>query len=188
MRFVISGEWTKNSLLKLIILLFLGYIFLFWISIGLLFFHKMSLDYQSIVDYYLGSEKKFMQPRSYQSLLEISHFHLFSMGILMLTLTHLLLFVPLKPFTKAWLIIASFSSAILNEASSWLIRFVSPDFAYLKMFSFISLELSLLVLMLIASYALITKMPSAYTSTNTKRASKNKNDDANSSADKKCPI
>lgn len=173
MRFVISGEWTKNSLLKLIIIFFLGYTFLFWISNGLLFFHKMSLSYQSVVDYYLGSEEKYLPPRSYQGLLEVTHFHLFAMGILMLTLTHLLLFVPLAPATKAWLICASFTTAILDEISNWLIRFVSPLFAYLKIFSFVGLQLSLLAVMLIVLWALLTKMPSAYTDTNvTKKKSK----------------
>ena len=57
-----------------------------------------------------------MQPRSYQGMLEISHFT-FAMGMLLLTLTHLMLFVPLaseyKPFLIAW----SFLSAICDEGS-----------------------------------------------------------------------
>jgi len=163
MRFVISGEWTRNSLLSLIVFFFLGYMALFWVSNGLLFFHKMSFSYSSVVDYYLGSEANYTQPRSYQSLLEISHYHLFAMGILMLTLTHLLLFVPLSPRTKAWLICISFGSAILDEVSNWLIRFVHPYFAYMKLGSFLALQVSLLLVMIIVLHALITKMPSAYT-------------------------
>ena len=165
MRFVISGEWTRNSLLSLIVFFFLGYMILFWLSNGFLFFHKMSFSYQSVVDYYLGSEAKYTQPRSYQSLLEISHYHLFSMGILMLTMTHLLLFVPLSASTKAWLICLSFGSAISDELSNWLVRFVSPSFAYLKLASFFILQASLLATILIVGWALITKMPSAYTDT-----------------------
>lgn len=163
MRFVISGEWTKNTLLRLIILFFLFYIALLWLTNGLLYFHKMGLTYQSVVDYYIGSESKYLQPRSYQGLLEISHFHLFAMGILILTLTHLLLFVPLPIGLKVALVILSFSSAFLDEASGWLIRFVHPAFAYLKIVSFVVLEISLLMVILCVSYALLTKQPSAYT-------------------------
>lgn len=163
MRFVITGEWTRNNLLRLIIVFFLFYVVAFWLTNALLYFNKMSLTYQSVVDYYLGSEEKFLQPRSYQGLLEISHFHLFSMGILMLTLTHLLLFVPLQPGWKAVLICLSFGSAFLDEAASWLVRFVHPFFAYVKLASFLTLQGSLLIVMVCTLLALLTKSPSAYT-------------------------
>lgn len=163
MRFVVTGEWTRNGLLRLIILFFLLYVTVFWFTNALLYFQKMGLTYRSVVDYYLGSEEKFLQPRSYQGLLEISHFHLFSMGILMLTLTHLLLFVPLHPKWKAILICLSFSSAFLEEAASWLVRFVHPLFAYLKIVSFLALQGTLLIIGGCALFALLTKMPSAYT-------------------------
>jgi hypothetical protein len=82
MRFVITGEWAKNRLLQLIIVLFLVYVTALWLTNALLYFHKMGLTYASVTEYYLGSEEKFLQPRSYQGMLEISHFHLFSMGLL----------------------------------------------------------------------------------------------------------
>lgn len=163
MRFFISAEWTHNSLLKLIVFFFLLYVAFFWVTNTLLYFLKMGLTYQSVVDYYLGSEEKFLQPRSYQGLLEISHFHLFSMGILMLTLTHLLLFVPLGPRWKALWIVLSFGSAFGDEAASWLIRFVHPGFAFLKIGSFLTLQATLLVVMGCTVYALVGKSPSAYT-------------------------
>lgn len=162
MRFVISGEWTKNSLLRLIMFFFLFYIAAFWITNGLLYFHKMSLNPQMVIEYYRGSELHYTQPRSYQGLLEVSHFHLFAMGILILTLTHLLLFAELSQNTKAYLIISSFSAAFLDELSSWLIRFVHPLFAYLKIFSFLALEISLLVIMVLVLRSLIIQQPSAY--------------------------
>lgn len=163
MRFVVTGEWTRNSLLKLIVVFFLLYVAVFWFTNAFLFFNKMGLTYHSVVEYHLGSEEKFLQPRSYQGLLEISHFHLFSMGILMLTLTHLLLFVPLDPKWKATFICLSFGSAFLDEAASWLIRFVHPLFAYVKIASFLTLQGSLLIVMLCTLLALLTKSPSAYT-------------------------
>ncbi len=163
MRFVVTGEWTRNHLLRLIVFFFLAYVAIFWLTNALLYFNKMGLTYQSVVDYYRGSEEQFLQPRSYQGLLEISHFHLFSMGILMLTLTHLLLFAPLPPKQKVLFICLSFGSAFLDEASSWLIRFVHPWFAFLKIASFAVLELTLPVLMGCILFALLKQSPSAYT-------------------------
>lgn len=162
MRFVVTGEWTRNGLLRLIVFFFLLYVAAFWLTNAFLYFQKMGLTYRSVVDYYLGSEERFLQPRSYQGLLEISHFHLFSMGILMLTLTHLLLFVPLSPKWKAIWISLSFGSAFSDEAASWLIRFVHPLFAYLKIGSFLTLQGTLLAVMGCALFALLKKSPSAY--------------------------
>ena len=147
MRFVVTGEWSKNRLLQLIIVLFVIYVGVLWLTNALLYFNKMSLTYTSVTEYYLGSEEKFMQPRSYQGMLEISHFHFFAMGILLLTLTHLMLFVPLPAERKPWFIIIPFTSALIDEGSGWLVRFIHPLFAYLKIGGFLALEISLAVLM-----------------------------------------
>lgn len=155
MRFVITGEWSKNRLLQTIIVLFVIYVGILWISNALLYFHKMDLTYTSVVEYYRGSEEKFMQPRSYQGMLEISHFHFFAMGILLLTLTHLILFVPLPAHYKPFLIVWAFLSAVCNEGSNWLVRFAHPLFAYFKIASFLSLEISLAVLMGLSLWAVL---------------------------------
>ena len=126
MRFVITGEWTRNRLLQRIVVLYAIYVGGLWVTNALLYFSKMSLSYGSVVEYYLGSEERFLSPRSYQGMLEVAHFHLFAMGMLLLVLTHLMLFVPLPGRTKAWLITLPFLAALLDEGSGWLVRFVHP--------------------------------------------------------------
>jgi len=154
-RFVITGEWTRNRLLQVIVVLYALYVIGLWLTNALLYFSKMSLTASSVIDYYLGSEERFLSPRSYQGLLEVSHFHLFAMGMLLLVLTHLMLFVPLRNRTKAWLIIIPFLSAILDESGGWLVRFVSPNFAYLKIAGFLTLEASLAVLVAISLWSVL---------------------------------
>ncbi len=156
MRFVITGEWTRNRLLQTIVALYALYVSALWVTNALLYFSKMSLSYASVVAYYLGSEQRFLPPRSYQGLLEVSHFHLFAMGTLLLVLTHLMLFVPLKNGTKAWLIALPFLSGFLDEGSGWLVRFVHPGFAYLKIASFLLLQGSLAALIIAALWAVFT--------------------------------
>ena len=153
MRFVITGEWSRNRLLQLIIVIFVIYVAGLWLTNALLYFHKMNLTYTSVTEYYLGAEERFLQPRSYQGMLEVSHFHLFAMGLLLLTLTHLMLFVPLSPNMKAWLIIIPFFSALTDEGAGWLVRFVHPGFAYLKIAGFLVLEISLAALIVICLWA-----------------------------------
>ena len=153
MRFVITGEWTRNRLLQTIVVLYALYVIGLWLTNALLYFSKMSLTASSVIEYYLGSEERFLSPRSYQGLLEVSHFHLFAMGMLLLVLTHLILFVPLRNTTKAWLIIVPFFAAILDESAGWLVRFVSPNFAYLKIAGFLLLEASLAVLVAVSLWS-----------------------------------
>ncbi|BBL71735.1 hypothetical protein [Methylogaea oryzae] len=154
MRFFVTGEQNRQLTINTIVLLFLGYVLLLWISNGLMFFHKMSLAPQSVIDYYLGSEEKFTKPISYQTLLEVSHFHLFAMGMLVLTLTHLLLFTPLAMGPKLWLTGLTFFSALADEGAGWLVRFVHPHFAYFKIGAFLALEASLLALLVFCSLSL----------------------------------
>lgn len=153
MRFVVTGEWRQNDLLRLILGAFLIYVLILWVTNALLYFARMDLTYASVVEFYRGTEASFRQPRSYLVLLEVSHAHLFAMGILILTLTHLVLFVPIGQTTKALVIVVSFASALIDEASGWLTRFVHPGFAYVKIAGFLGLEISLAVMIGIVAYA-----------------------------------
>ena len=157
MRFFVTGEQRRQSLLNTIVLMFLAYIALLWISNGMMYFHKMGLTADSVVEYYLGSEEKFTQPRSYQSLLEVSHFHLFSMGMLAVTLTHLLLFANVSMGLKIFLSGMTFAAAVADEMAGWLVRFVHPGFAYFKIAAFLCLEASLAALLLIVGASLVAQ-------------------------------
>ncbi len=155
MRFFVTGEQNRQMLMNALILMFLGYIALLWISNGMLYFHKMGLNPDSVVAYYLGSEQDFSQPKSYQSLLETAHFHVFAIGILVLTLTHLMLMTDLPVQLKIWLSGLTYLGALLNEAGGWLVRFVHPGFAYFKIGAFLLLEISLATLLIAVSASLI---------------------------------
>lgn len=155
MRYFVTGEQQRKLLLNSLVLMFLGYILLLWLSNGLMYFHRMSLTPDSVIAYYLGSEELFTQPRSYEGMLEVSHFHLFSMGMLVVTLTHLMLMTEFSVRLKIWLNGLIYSSAIADEAGGWLVRFVHPYFAYFKIAAFVVLELSLLALLIAVSLSLI---------------------------------
>jgi hypothetical protein len=155
-RFVITGEWNRNRLLQTIVVLYAIYVAGLWLTNALLYFSKMSLRYGSVVAYYLGSEEQFLPPRSYEGMLEVAHFHLFAMGMLLLVLTHLMLFVPIAPRTKAWLIVLPFAAALLDEGSGWLVRFVSPGFAYFKIAGFLLLQGSLGALVVLSLWAVFS--------------------------------
>jgi hypothetical protein len=168
-RFFVTGEWSRNRLLQTIVVLYVVYVSGLWLTNALLYFNKMSLTPSSVVEYYLGSEsvgamERFQQPRSYQGLLEVSHFHLFAMGMLLLVLTHLMLFVPVSNRLKAWLIALPFAAALLDEGASWLVRFAHPGFAWMKIGGFLLLQGSLLALILVSLWAVFSGDSESYTS------------------------
>jgi hypothetical protein len=145
-RFVVTGEWSRNRLLQTIVLLYVVYVLLLWATNTALYFARMDLSPASVVAYYRGAEEALLPPKSAQALLEVSHFHLFAMGLLLLVLTHLMLFVPLRPGLRALLVVVPFVAALLDEGAGWLVRFVHPGFAAAKVAGFLLLQGSLLVL------------------------------------------
>jgi hypothetical protein len=146
LRFFITGEWNRNRLLQTIVVLYALYVTLLWVTNALLYFDSMGLTPASVVDHYLGNEEAFRSARSYQGLLEVSHYHLFARGMLLLVLTHLALFIPIPPVAKAWLIAVPFLAGLVSEGAGWLVRFVSPHFAIMKIAGFLALQLSLATL------------------------------------------
>ncbi len=154
MKFLVNGEFNNSRLLQIILLFTLLYVLLLWITNILIYAEKMGLDYASVSKYYLGSEEDFRNPVSYLGLLEITHIHLFLFAMALLLVNHLTVFLRLPQFAKLLLIWISFTSGLSDIGSGWLIRYVSPSFAYLKITSFVIFQISLLFLTLSSFFAL----------------------------------
>jgi hypothetical protein len=163
-RFAITGEMSRNRLLQTIVVLYVAWVAVLWLTNALLWFDRMSLMPASVVEHYLGSEERFLSPRSYRGLLEVAHFHFFAVGMLLMVLTHLMLFVPLSNRAKWWGIVTPFAAALLDEGSGWLVRFVSPLFAWTKIAGFLALQLSLAALMAGSIWAAFAGNAVAYAS------------------------
>lgn len=128
-----------------------------WLTNAFMYFSRMGLTPSSVRGYYLGSEEEFSRPRSAQSMLEVTHAHLPVMGIVVLLLTHLMIFAPYPDRLKRSFIGASFLSALLGEGSGWLLRFVHPAFAWLKIASFLAFQACLgLLIAGLASFLLVS--------------------------------
>jgi len=140
MKYMLNGGFQSQPLMRLTLLFTVVLLVGFWISNFALYFASMNLTPQSVVDYYLGSEVDYRLPRTYQTMLEVTHVHLPMMAVVLLLLTHLLIFVPLSWRAKVTVIISAFCSALAFEAAGWLVRFVHPLFAWFKIAGFIVLQ------------------------------------------------
>lgn len=140
MKYLQTGGFQGHPLMRLTLLWTLLFVSGLWFTTAFMYFSRMSLTPKSVQAYYLGSEEEFRNPRSKESMLETSHSHLPVMGVIVLLLTHLMIFSPYQDRTKKLFIGASFLSAFMGEASGWLVRFVHPGFAWLKIVSFLTFE------------------------------------------------
>lgn len=147
MKFLTKGDFNNSRLLQIILVFTLVYVLLLWVTNLLLYSERIGFAYDAIVNYYLGSEEEFKNPVSYIGLLEATHWHLFVFAMALLLVNHLTVFSNLNQFLKLFLIIVSFLSGLGDMSAGWLIRFVSPSFAYLKLWSFIAFQISFLILL-----------------------------------------
>jgi hypothetical protein len=142
-----TGGFQNNPFMRLTLGLTMILLLGFTVTNFSLYFARMDLTPSSVVSYYNGNEEQFQPARSYQSMLEVTHGHLAMMALVMLVLTHLVVFAPFRRNQKIAIIVTAFLSALLSEGAGWLVRFVHPGFAILKVTAFLGLQGSLIFLL-----------------------------------------
>lgn len=125
-----------------------------------MFQHKLGFSYASIVRYYRGDAELFMMPRSFIGLLEVSHFHLFAMGMFFIVFSHLLLQTQYSVVFKNVINRILAISLLLDILSGWLVRYVAAGFAWVKLGSFVVLQLISAILLLGLIVELLTRKSS----------------------------
>lgn len=140
MKYLERGGFQGQGLMRLTLNLAIALLSLFWFTNLAIFASRLGFTPASVASYYLGSEADFRPPRTAGSMLEVTHAHLPVMALVMLLLTHLLIFAPYSKRTRVTLIVTAFLSAALDEGAGWLVRFVHPGFAVVKLAAFVSLQ------------------------------------------------
>lgn len=148
MKYLQNGGFQGHPLMRLTLFWTLLFMAGLWVTNGLMYFSRMSLKPSSVESYYLGSREEYSQPRSAASMMEVTHAHLPVMGLTILLLTHLMIFAPYSDRAKRGFISAVFLSAFAGEGSGWLVRFVHPGFAWLKILCFLLFQAALGLLIL----------------------------------------
>lgn len=148
MKYMLNGGYRTQTLMRLTLACTLAFVAGLWVTNALLYFRSMGLTPASVTAYYLGSEEEFAAPRTYGAMLEVTHAHLAMMAMVLLLVTHLAIFIPWPLRLRVTLVAGTFGCALLGEAAGWLVRFVSPGFAVLKIAGFLGLEAGLAVLLL----------------------------------------
>jgi hypothetical protein len=96
---------------------------------------------------------------TYRKLLEVTHFHLFTMPVVLLIVGHLFFATALSPRAKlSWVGTAS-ATVFLHIGTPWLVRYVSPGLAFLHAFSGAAMTLAMGVLTIYPVFAMWRKAP-----------------------------
>jgi len=85
----------------------------------------------SVADYYAGGGDRYAKTAG--ELLEVTHFHLFSMPMLLFVQGHLFMMTRWPRRLKIALVVAAFAGAALDLAAPWMVLYLSRDWAVLKM-------------------------------------------------------
>jgi hypothetical protein len=96
---------------------------------------------------------------TYRKLLEVTHFHLFTMPVVLLIVGHLFFATALSSQAKMGWVSAGSGSVILHIATPWLVRYGSTRLAFLHALSGIALTLTMGVLTIYPVMAMWRKPP-----------------------------
>jgi len=120
-KYMERGGFQGQPLMRLTLGLSILLLALFWVTNFALFASRLCFTPASVVAYYIGSEADYRPARTAGSMLEVTHAHLPMMALVVLLLTHLLIFAPYSKRTRVMLIVGAFLSAALDEgAIGWV--------------------------------------------------------------------
>ena len=133
-----------RSLLYSIVLMFAVSSLIFALINLLLFLSKMGLTPESIAVYYIGDPGRFIKSRSLEGIVGVVTPHTIGMGVYLTVLVHFSFFTGMR--RQPFLSLLTLPSGIGNNLSPLLIRFLGPEFSYLKLLSFLLLTASMVFL------------------------------------------
>lgn len=88
-----------------------------------------------VAAYYRGGERagELTFPKTFRELVEVTHFHSFTMGLVYLVLAHLFIATPVPPSRKRALITLGAAGLAGDLLAPWLTRYLSGGFAYAQL-------------------------------------------------------
>jgi hypothetical protein len=159
--FTKKGSWLDQATLEIkwIYTLFVIFALIGYASfVGMTVF-RVGPGVDAILQHYRGADGDEMAfPKLFIELLEVTHFHAYIEGIVLLVLAHLFAACPLSSRTKMAAILTAFGSTLLDLMLPWGIRYapspLAPSLAGAQMMAWILMSLSYLPLTCLPLYFL----------------------------------
>ena len=90
----------------------------------------------------------------YRKLLEVAHFHLFTMPVFLLIVTHLFMLTGLVPTTKLVWIVAAWATSLLHVGAPFVVRYGGPRLSWVFGASGIAMAVPLAVVTLYPAWVM----------------------------------
>ena len=91
---------------------------------------RVGITPTAIATYYRGGDSELAFPKAFWQLVETSHFHLFTVSVVVLVLSHLLYGTPTSTRLRVSLTLVTFAGAVLEILGPWGVRYVAGGCAY----------------------------------------------------------
>jgi hypothetical protein len=108
----------------------------------------------AIAVYYRGGESEMSFPKQLWQMVEVSHFHLFSVPIVVLILSHLVSATRLSVRARIRLTVTTYLGAALELAGPWAVRYVAGGFAYALLAGWVLLAAGMSSMVVISLWAM----------------------------------
>jgi len=125
----------------IIVFSLIGYSFQLFTGIWL-FVEKYGLSVESITEYILGNEEKFIKPKSLLGLLEVVVPHMFVIPLFMFVVLHFLYYLPVNRNIFLFSLFV-FVSGVFETISAVFILKYGTVFSYFKLISLIVFEIGI---------------------------------------------
>jgi hypothetical protein len=146
-QFQLSGA---NTNIKLLFTFFLLCMALAYLVALVNVYDKTQFTYKGSVEHYVGNEEELIFPKEFSQMVEMSHPHLLGMSMMFLLLCTIFSFSSASDLLKKIIVISSFGTIFVDLGSTWLIRYVAPQFAIIMIVAGIAMALCFLLIFLIS--------------------------------------
>jgi hypothetical protein len=116
---------TRLAYTGFLLMTLLGVVTLLALSVG-----RVGFVPEKIAIYYRGGESEMSFPKTFWQLMEVSHFHLFTVPVVVLILSHLLYATPVSTSWRVRLTLATYGGALLEALGPWSVRYLSASCAW----------------------------------------------------------
>ncbi len=142
MRFFWTGNFKSLKPIRIAILLFILFVFLFWVGNFVYFGFEFGYSIDKIGNYFFG-DSEFPVEVSVSQLAENLHVNLFVFSLLFLCISALLIYTVFSEEVKIFLILSFALIGFLYSVSDFLVFYLGRDFAFLKLVLFFIFQITL---------------------------------------------
>jgi hypothetical protein len=115
---------------------------------------RIGLSPAAIAVYYRGSDRADVMafPKTFGQLLEVTHAHAFTMGLVLLVLAHLFVSTGASTAVKATALVLAFAGTLGDLITPWTVRYVGAMFSWLGLASWIAAAAGTWTMVLISAW------------------------------------